>query len=253
MTAVEPAVAREAIEACLRRERGNHFIKYRLKYGTFVSIERRYLYVEVPKNACTSVKATLWQVEGVPRRETWPHTVHRRDPSDGRLSLWDLPPDQAIDVINDEGFLRFAIVRDPVYRLLLAYQDKVQNGRLSDVIVEPQLLSPDASLEDFVDFVCSQADEERDPHWMSQQRLLLWGGLDLNVLLRASLVSTELPRLLRRIGVISPVTDTPTPKTNVGRAKPKLSDEVEQKIRRAFKSDEDLVVAAIEQEEPTAP
>ncbi|MGH6878984.1 MAG: hypothetical protein ACREHV_16620 [Rhizomicrobium sp.] len=41
------------------------FAVHRLTYGTFASVPHKYLYVETPKAACTSMKQFVAKLEGV--------------------------------------------------------------------------------------------------------------------------------------------------------------------------------------------
>src|SRR5664279_5110553 len=41
-------------------------IRERLRYSTFVNLERRYMYFEVPKSGCTSLKTLIHAAENLP-------------------------------------------------------------------------------------------------------------------------------------------------------------------------------------------
>ncbi len=159
-------------------------VKGRLRYATFVSLPRRFLYFEVPKAACTTMKRLLNELEGAPdirlfqggHRETRRDMfIHARENS-CLPSLADLDDATQREVLESPDFLRMTVVRNPYTRLLSAWRNKVYlcepgfehvqlaiKGRLPELGGKSLV-----SLAEFIDFVARQAPGAYDPHWAPQ-------------------------------------------------------------------------------------
>jgi len=111
----------------------------RLGYGSFVSFARKYVYVETPKAACTTLKHLITELENVPvdlstlRRPT----ETRRDMQIHERALIALPT--LLEV--EEPILRaafdghpewfvFAVVRNPYSRIVSLFENKVRLGEI---------------------------------------------------------------------------------------------------------------------------
>lgn len=146
---------------------------------TVVLPRQRVLFLPVPKAACTSVLWALAELAGLSKDDfagsTLPEpsaalTVHDMNawPSDHRFAEYDG------DVLG-EGWLRFAVVRDPWRRLWSAWSSKLllrEPRFVSDYGAEPWFPrlpeSADALIEDFRRFVAADAE---DVHWAVQHDL----------------------------------------------------------------------------------
>jgi hypothetical protein len=158
----------------------------RLRQSTFVSVPKRYMYFEVPKAACTQMKALLRTIEDAPpiklfadgktwetRREMF---VHAR--SNVPLpSLLDLDDRTQREVFEAPDFLRMTVVRNPYTRLVSAWRGKVllcePTGRRAYLQVKGHLpgIHEDSliSFGEFVEYVEKKCDLRAcDPHWRRQ-------------------------------------------------------------------------------------
>jgi len=110
----------------------------RLYYATFVSRERRYVYVETPKVACTAFKRLIVEIERDPfdwnarpymREARMDMLIHQRDYV-SVPSVLDLSNDER-KAIFDGGsdWFVFALVRNPFSRLVSVFENKI---RLAD-------------------------------------------------------------------------------------------------------------------------
>ncbi len=109
-------------------------IERELRYSTFVSLERRYMYYEVPKAACSTMKTLLQKIEGLPpiqpftglnrevRRDMF---IHERGLFK-MASLLDFDSKVQEMILNSPEIFRFTIVRNPYTRLSSAWRDKVR-------------------------------------------------------------------------------------------------------------------------------
>jgi hypothetical protein len=151
--------------------------------GTFVDAERRFLYVETPKAACTSIKHFLRDIRGdQPVRPRWGTRQSRLDMlvhvrGDNPLrSLPSFSGDEIQDITRGPGWFRFCVTRNPIERFFAAWRDKI-------FLCEPDsaslrfLPSGGRKFVEFQDFFAKVMAEDDpfscDPHWRSQAALLL--------------------------------------------------------------------------------
>lgn len=111
----------------------------------------RVLFVPMPKSACSSIMWALAEVAGIPAEhfhrstegETTPamtiHDMHRWGPEN---SLVGKSHDDMVRLLDEEGWFRFTVVRDPVARLWSAWQSKA-------LAREPQMLRSFATADWF--------------------------------------------------------------------------------------------------------
>jgi Sulfotransferase family len=108
-------------------------ITQRLRFSTFVSLPRRYMYFEVPKAACSTVKELLRRLEGAQPMEllsgdVWESRrdmfVHWRN-NIPLPSLPDLDDNTQREVLESPTFFRLTFVRNPYTRLASAWRNKV--------------------------------------------------------------------------------------------------------------------------------
>lgn len=113
------------------------FAVARLAYGSYVSLPRRYMYVETPKAACTSWKRLIAQVEGAKVDETAPPyhretqremLIHQRRHFD-MPTLLDADADIRAEILSGSGgWLVFALTRNPFSRVVSVFENKVRLG-----------------------------------------------------------------------------------------------------------------------------
>ena len=106
----------------------------RIGYASYVNLKRRYLYYQVSKAGCTTMKWLLHDVEELPpinyligtqreaRRDMF---IHERS-NISIPSLLDLDDTTQEHVLNSPDFMRFTVVRNPYARLESAWRDKVE-------------------------------------------------------------------------------------------------------------------------------
>src|SRR5579862_1067334 len=142
-------------------------------YGTNISLQYNYIFVETPKCGCTAIKAALQRLE-------------LRDPDFARENLEDihvressplLNPRQVGSfrkLINRPEIFKFCFVRHPFTRLLSCYLDKIQRNRPQKAAILRQVGFPEDRLDtvltfdQFVRAVVEQPISLMDPHWRVQ-------------------------------------------------------------------------------------
>ncbi len=157
---------------------------------THISLVNHYVYVEVPKAGCGTMKATLGGMEAarmgpglVSRVQEFPHDRLRATPF---VKPFQLPSDFLEAVFTSSEYRRFAVVRDPASRVLSAYLEKIRQGLKQSAAVVDALrvttgadIAPaDITFEQFLRVVAAQTSREQDSHWRRQADHLGLGIID---------------------------------------------------------------------------
>ncbi len=186
-----------------------------LNLHTHISLVNNYVYVEVPKAGCGTMKATLGGVEAarmgpamVERVQENPHDRMKATPF---VKPFQLPTWLLEDVLTSADFARFTVVREPASRLLSGYLEKVGQGlKQSRGIVDDlkastgeEIAPEDITLEQFIEVVASQASRDQDPHWRRQADHLGLGIVDYDAVIHLE----QLDASWARIGVLTGISD----------------------------------------------
>jgi hypothetical protein len=147
---------------------------------THISLVNRYVYVEVPKAGCGTMKATLGGMEAARmgpglagRVQEFPHDRMRATPF---VKPFQLPADFLEVVLTSPDYRRFTVVRNPASRVLSAYLEKIRQGLKQSAAIVTAIKSStgvdvaaqDVSFDQFLDVVATQPSREQDPHWRRQ-------------------------------------------------------------------------------------
>ena len=141
---------------------------------------RKLVYNPIAKSGSSSLRAAILAMSDVPDElKALPMDTHTTG-----LQLGDLPREEALDILQDRGYVKFAVVRDPLDRLVSAYVEKFAVNRAHpgnqfhtrNVIAavtgrgspRPQDFERSISFAEFVDYVIAQPPETLDPHWCPQ-------------------------------------------------------------------------------------
>ena len=185
---------------------------------THISLVNRFVYIEVPKAGCGTMKSTLGGLEAarmgaamVGRVQEAPHDRMAATPF---VKPFQLPPAMLEDVLAGPNFRRFTVVREPASRLLSGYLEKIRQGlKQSEPIVEALqrkakgITAQDVTLAQFLDVVCAQKSIDQDPHWRRQVDQVGFGSVPFDAVIHLE----ELDRSWGRIGEL---TSTPGLKEN---------------------------------------
>ena len=163
-----------------------------------VSEKHRVLYSPVAKCACTSLKTMMVNLAGVEHAEQIiKYGVHRvTDKFNTGMHLKDLPRARVMEIRTSDEFYKFAVIRNPVERIISAYSEKfvlnrhnkANQGHTGEVVRAVQGTSNpnmDAgiSFRQFVEFITAQPSSTLDAHW-SPQHLNLRGVSRYNRIFR---------------------------------------------------------------------
>ncbi len=191
-------------------------IRGRLAYATYVSVKRKYLYCEVPKAACTSLKALIHSVESLPRIEPLRGSLREtrremfiHDRGQFRMpSLLDFDDAQQEHILNSPEFFRFTVVRNPYTRLESAWKDKVRAcapnyeylyHRLKGDL--PRGNDPDSivSFQEFIDSIDPNSLLSCDHHWRLQMANTFYPALNFTHIGRLEAMEDTLERFLTHV------------------------------------------------------
>jgi hypothetical protein len=177
------------------------FVMRRLRQSSFVSVDKRYMYFEVPKAACTQMKELLRSIEGAPpikvfaggawetRRDMFIHS-RANMPLPSLIELDDMTQKE---VLEAPDFLRMTVVRNPYTRLASAWKNKIRlcepAGR--DIYARIKGRLPDfgkkclVSFPEFVEYLANECDLRNcDGHWRRQTDHAFFPALNFSLVAR---------------------------------------------------------------------
>jgi len=147
-----------------------------LNYAVQISLKHKYIYVETPKVACSTIKLTLQRMELEDPEFTYQdfEDLHRRDYSP-LVRLQQLPNFESY--FKREDFVTFCFVRNPYTRLLSCYLDKIVHPTnfkkkvLLGIGLDEINIDRPITFEEFIKVVETQKPIEMDYHWRAQTYL----------------------------------------------------------------------------------
>jgi len=155
-----------------------------LFHGSFASLDDRFVYQQVLKAACTTMKILfreLYDSEPLKLFARFHRETHRDMFVHARENI-PLPPLTALaekdqrDLLEAPDVLRFTIVRNPYTRIVSAWRDKVYlcEPSVEDVYAAVRGAAPamgrkhPIEFAEFVSYLESRITEAWDPHWQRQ-------------------------------------------------------------------------------------
>lgn len=217
--------------------------------NVFVARDRRWLFVQSSKCACTFVKRALEDVECGPRdyeHEMDVHTMHELD------SGIKLDAREVVRLLRSRSVFRFAFVRNPFLRALSAYLDKFCDSSrppfLAAVATESYIRhhrsSPGpapVSFREFLEYIASQDPTRMDRHWRPLTDALLLPRIRYDQLGRVERLGEDFGRVLERIGARKHAARAAGPPTNVTHAGDQIATHYDgpcvDLVRRIYRRD----------------
>ncbi len=151
---------------------------------TLYNHELGILYCPIAKNGCSSLKALMIELSGYESTGA----VHKElDSGDIPLQLKHYPKDIRRHALSSDEVFRFAVIREPVERVISAYIEKFILHRMQKyqwrhtrpVVAKVQGVDEcDANMNygitfsEFVNYILNTDDEMLDTHWMPQVNYL---------------------------------------------------------------------------------
>jgi hypothetical protein len=225
-------------------------VSTRLRYSTFVSLAKRYMYFEVPKAACTEMKLLLRRLEGAPpikltggpetRRDLFVH-VRENVPLP---SLLDLDNATQREVLESDDFCRLTFVRNPYSRLVSTWKSKILVCAPGHDLYQAIKGQPPAfhnkslvTFKEFVEYISTKCDlRVCNPHWRRQADHLLLGALNFSCIGRVENMAEGLERFRQHLGLREPL---PAGRTNITppTAFPTYTPELAAKVFMLYRED----------------
>jgi hypothetical protein len=95
-----------------------------VNYNINISLKNKYVYIENPKCACTTIKQTLIAHELGELTQKYKATIHGDLTNSIFVKPFQLTDVQLEEILTGDEFFKFAFVRNPYTRSLSAYLDK---------------------------------------------------------------------------------------------------------------------------------
>jgi len=180
---------------------------------THISLVHRYVYLEVPKAGCGTMKATLGGLEAARLSRAAVARVQENPHDRGRATSfvkpYQLPPDLLEEVLRGRKWRRFTVVREPASRLLSGYLEKIRQGLQQSEPIMARLAeqgrapakAADIPFADFIDVVAAMPSREQDPHWRRQADHLGLGIVDYDAVIHLEQLDDSWQRIASLIGV----------------------------------------------------
>ena len=214
----------------------------RLSYRTWVSRKHKYFYCETPKVACTSIKMLLHLNEGYKRPEDT-RKIHYRDMLVNSVkNLFDYTLEERKAILCSSEFFRFCFVRNPLDRLISAYNDKIVNSsgpffeKYRRQIREFNRVEK-IEFSDFVEWIDSIPDNKRDIHWRSQSNYLLTKYVNYDFIGKFECFENDIQVVIDETGLSTEGLEV----LNLGSIdRPFVDDDLAYRIRNIYKNDCEL-------------
>jgi len=168
-----------------------------------ISLKNKYVYFPIPKNASSTIKHHLQNLEylGSPYSAKKVHDP-RYSPL---LATYQLPVDLLEEALSSEKYNRFVVVRHPVTRLLSCYLDRIQRGQTVARRRVSKWLKVDIdapiTLHQFVQAICEHDDSELEKHFRLQTDFIAYPDISITTVVRFERMREELPELFLKLGM----------------------------------------------------
>jgi len=166
---------------------GSQYVGWRqFNVAVNISLKNRYIFIEMPKVASSSIKLLLsnHEVAGLPVTVKDPHP---RFFESTFVKPYNLDEETLNEIfLPSSGFFKFCFVRNPYSRTLSAYLDKIQtlpSHRKQILKALSRGDDPDTakiSFSEFADALMLQQEFQMDKHWRSQYSNALGGAVRLD-------------------------------------------------------------------------
>lgn len=156
---------------------------YWVNYNIHISLKHKYVYVENPKVACTTIKDLLHKHElGLLYDKFGPKPIHRDSFGSPMIKPFQLSDRELKHVLSSPEFFKFTFVRDPYSRLLSCYLEKVKrkNQCIWLLYKFTPSLGENISFQEFVDTIELMTPFQMDSHWRIQKKQIFYDDIEFD-------------------------------------------------------------------------
>ena len=155
--------------------------KYQFEYHVNISLKNSYVYFEVPKAACSTIKTTLQEIDAksfgshIPEKKT--EVIHNKNDSP-LLSPKDIGFEKFKELLIDKNIFKFSFVRNPFDKVLSAYLNKIKNYAGKEKKEITDILGIDIheeiGFDQFIYAIEKTTPYNMNPHWRPQTNQLFY-------------------------------------------------------------------------------
>lgn len=182
-----------------------------VNYNINISLKHQYVYIEVPKAACTTIKSTLskfelgalatqWDAQGAPGRR-----VHRGIFESPFIKPYQIDHDMLQHILTGPDFFKFTFVRSPYSRTLSCYLDKVVKKAPIDEHIRQSITKNSAgtsevSYLDFLKAISSMSTYDMNSHYRPQYQQTFGDTIKFDFIGKQENFAQDFKRLREMIG-----------------------------------------------------
>lgn len=219
----------------------------KIGYDMYYGGQGSYLYQPITKNACTTIKTLLLQVEGLP---VDPNVWRRHQKEyNGFPGTHHLTIQQQLEIFEGRtNTFKFVVVRNPYARTASAYADKVRLAPAPYLIRKIRKSAAEQGIElsdpitfaQFVSVVSRQSLKEMDLHYRPQYYEGCFAIVKYDFIGRMEAMPHDLIHALERIKAPASVIARAHERNNVAGPSLGLWETVPSDVRRAFRATFDI-------------
>ncbi len=171
-----------------------------------ISLRNKYVYVEVPKVASSTIKSHLNKIElaTLINISVGPHPEILSSP---HVKPYQLSAEDLSDILFGDDFFKFTFVRNPYERILSAYLDKIvgntpekkQIDNNRDMVA--RVKSDEYSFGEFIDIVAKIPDNIRDKHWRTQCSITMKNHIKYNYIGKIERFNADIHKIQHISGI----------------------------------------------------
>lgn len=186
----------------------------RLAYDSWVSVEKKFFYINIPKTGCTKVKKMLQALCDLPVPEGV-SPIHARASGEFVKSIFDYSLEEQLYLLNGDEVSRISFVRNPYTRILSGYWNKIAGpkkyGQFNEAIFRDMGIENAQSLPsftEFLNFILKFNKNHLDIHFRPQSTICHFDHIDYNQIGYYENLQNDLVRIFKQLGANQQILDT---------------------------------------------